>query len=71
MKEELIGKKVTIIFNQKLHKGTIINETKNMIYLKNIKNTKKFIKNTIKITYDDKIIDGKEIIKRPQDRIKR
>jgi RNase P/RNase MRP subunit p29 len=69
MKEELIGKKAEIAFNGKVHKGTIVDETKNMIHLKTDDGLRKFIKQTI-IIKTDKIIEGKKITKRPEDRIK-
>lgn len=69
MKEELIGKKAKIRFNGKVHEGTIVNETKNMLVLKTDDGQKKFIKNTI-IIQTDKIIEGNKITKRPEDRIK-
>lgn len=68
MKEELIGEKAEIKFNEKTHNGEIINETKNMIHLKTKDEIKKFIKTEITIKIQGKQI--KQINKRPEDRIK-
>lgn len=70
MKEELIGKKVKIIHANKDCIGYVIDETKNMIILITKNGSKKFIKNTIKIIINEKIVKGSKIRKRPEDRIK-
>ena len=70
MKQELIGRKVQIIFNNQEINGEIINETKNMVHLKTKTKIKKYVKNSIKIKIKDKIVNGKNISKRPAERIK-
>jgi len=70
MKHEFIGEKAEIKFNDKTYKGMIIDETKNMLSLKTKNQIKKFIKKTIEIKINGKIIQGKKITKRPEERIK-
>jgi RNase P/RNase MRP subunit p29 len=71
MKKELIGLKARILFNNREFTGTIINETKNMLYLQTENNQiKKFIKKNTEIHTKNNKIMGKDIIKRPEDRIK-
>ena len=71
MKEELIGKEAEITESSgKTHKGTIVNETKNMLHLETKNKIKKFIKKTSKIKINVKTIEGEKIAKRPEDRIK-
>ena len=48
--------------------GTVIDETKNMLILDN---GRKLIKENIFIEMDGTVIDGKKIVGRPEDRIKR
>ena len=70
MKGELIGKQADIENNGKTHKGKIIDETRNMLYLETNNKIKKFIKKTSKITIEWQTINGEKITKRPEDRIK-
>ena len=70
MKHELIGKRAEIMHNGVTFKGEIINETKNMVYFKTKKKIKKFIKNSNKLIINNKQINGNNIIKRPEDRVK-
>lgn len=70
MKQELIGKNATITTNNKTFIGKIINETKNLIYLKTKTSTKKLLKTSSKIKITGQEIDGNTILKRPEERIK-
>lgn len=67
---QLIGKQATIIEsnNKELigKQGTITNETKNTITI----NDKKYLKNIITITIQNKIIKGNTIAKQPSERLK-
>jgi ribonuclease P protein subunit POP4 len=67
MKESLIGKQVKINHIE----GKIIDETKNTITIQTKENQKIFEKNTIKLIINNQEIDGKSLIGRPEDRIKR
>ncbi|MBI5880859.1 ribonuclease P protein subunit [archaeon] len=51
-------------------KGRIIDETKSTITIQDGKKTKKIIKEQIKITINGKTTDGKNLIGRPETRIK-
>jgi RNase P/RNase MRP subunit p29 len=70
-KKELIGSSIEIVEskNQSLvgFKGTIIDETKNSLLIKNGK-IKRILKSHVKIKIGDKIIDGKKILKSPENR---
>ncbi|MBU0472016.1 MAG: ribonuclease P protein subunit [Nanoarchaeota archaeon] len=75
LKQEYIGSDIEIIesTNKTLIglKGKVIDETKNTISIKTKNNeTKKLLKNVLKFKIGQKIIDGKTITKKPQDRIK-
>ena len=70
MKHELIGEKAEIKFNDKTFKGIIVDETKNMLSLEIENKEKKFIKKTIEIKINGKTIQGKNITKRPEERVK-
>lgn len=71
MRKELIGKKIKIIESKnktnKGIKGKVIDETKNTITI----DDKKFIKKNITFEIDGKIIEGKDIMFRPEERIKK
>lgn len=71
---ELIGLNIEIIDSRNKtligKKGKIIDETKNMITIQNEKKIR-MIKKDIIFRTKDKIIDGKEIAYRPEERIKR
>ena len=69
-KQEFIGKKVEILYNQRVFVGTIQDETKNMLYLKTKERIIKIIKKSAMIKVEGKIIEGKKIAKRPEERIK-
>ena len=72
-KEELIGKKIKIIDSKNKSligiKGFVINETKNLIFIENGK-LRKVIKDQCVFDVEGKIIEGKDIAKRPEERIK-
>jgi len=73
-KGELIGSTIEIIGSKNKTlvglKGIVVDETKNMIIINN-KGTKKILKSHITFKVDGKIIEGKQIQKRPEDRIKK
>lgn len=77
----IIGRKITIMsssnkFNNN-KTGTIVNETKNMIYLlngKNISRIKKIAKNELNLvkvshSYGDYFINGRMLLGRPEEKI--
>jgi len=70
-KKELIGSSIEVVEskNQSLVglKGIVIDETKNTLTVKS-KKTRKILKGHVKIMVDGKIIDGKKIRKRSEDR---
>lgn len=72
MKRELIGKRIKVI--KSVNKayigitGTVIDETKNMLTLDD---GRKLIKENITIEIDGTVLDGKYIVGRPENRIKR
>jgi RNase P/RNase MRP subunit p29 len=70
-KREFIGKKAEIRYSGSLFKGTIIDETKNLFYLKTDKKLVKIVKKNSTIKINDNIINGKKMAKRPEDRIKK
>ncbi|MEM4397223.1 MAG: hypothetical protein QW757_01200 [Candidatus Woesearchaeota archaeon] len=69
-KDIIIGEKVIIIYNKKNYDAIIIDETKNT--LKALVRNKKltFLKKSSIIKINNKTIHGKDILKRPEDRIK-
>lgn len=72
MRQPLIGKKITVLTSVNRAylgiTGTVIDETKNMLILRS---GKKLIKEAVIIEVNGTIIDGKDIVGRPEDRIKR
>lgn len=70
IRSELIGKHAEVIDSKNKSyigiKGTILNETKNLLEIDN----KKVLKSLITIKIDGQIINGKDIFARPYDRIK-
>lgn len=78
IRRELIGLNCEIVEarNHSLigMKGKIIDETKNILVIKN-KTTKKIIKSQVKMKVNIKtksvIMDGKELVGRPEERIKK
>ncbi len=73
-KGELIGSDIEIIGSKNKTlmgiKGKIIDETKNTLTIKNI-TIKKVLKSHITFKINGKTIEGKNIKKRPEDRIKK
>jgi ribonuclease P protein subunit POP4 len=74
LNEEHIGREV-IIESKNKHidglKGKIIDETKNTYLIKTGRGKKRVIKNQIKIIFlNERLrVDGKKLIKRPEDRV--
>ncbi|MCK4247101.1 MAG: ribonuclease P protein subunit [Methanomicrobia archaeon] len=72
MKRELIGKKIKVVksVNEAYIgiTGTVIDETRNMLTLDD---GRKLIKENITIEMDGTVLDGKYIVGRPENRIKR
>lgn len=69
-KKEFIGKEAEITYAGKVFKGKIIDETKNTLSIETNKKIVMIIKKNAKIKIQDKMINGKKIVKRPEDRIK-
>jgi RNase P/RNase MRP subunit p29 len=69
-KQEFIGKDAQITYNCRVFEGKVIDETKNMIVLKTEKKIIKIIKKNAIIKFGNERIDGKDITKRPEERIK-
>lgn len=74
-KGELIGSSIEIVDskNETLIglKGKVIDETKNMLELQEGKKTRKILKSQITFKINDETVQGKNITKRPEDRIKK
>ena len=70
-KGEWIGVAAKIHYNKNVFEGKIIDETKNTIIIKTQEGEKKILKQNAKIEINGKLIDGKKITKRPEDRIKK
>jgi len=74
-KEELIGKKIKIIESKNKSlvgiEGYVVDETKNMISIESDGETKNIVKDQCVFDVEGKKISGKEIAKRPEERIKR
>jgi RNase P/RNase MRP subunit p29 len=69
-KDILIGEYVLITYNGKNYEGIIVDETKNTIILKTNKKKITLLKKSSTIKISNKTIQGKDIIKRPEERIK-
>lgn len=69
-KQLIIGKTTEVIYNKKKFNGTIIDETKNMVLLESGGRTIRIIKKNAKFIIENKKINGKDISRRPEDRIK-
>jgi len=70
MEEEFIGRKVSLDFNNKKLKGTIINETKFTFRVRTNKGDKTILKKGRTFNINNKEIKGNKILKRPEERIK-
>ncbi|MBU6998797.1 MAG: ribonuclease P protein subunit [Theionarchaea archaeon] len=70
----IIGKELEVIFSTNpadLHsRGTVVDETQNMIQIENGK-LKWLIKKNVVVLLDGRTVDGRELIGRPEDRMKR
>lgn len=55
----LIGKKVTIKYQNKEYAGILINETKNLFVLEINDKLKKFLKNEVEIKIENQFLKGK------------
>ena len=66
----LIGKYAVIEINNIKFEGNIIFETKNTIKIKTNKEEKTILKHNAKITVEDQLINGLEITKKSEERIK-
>ena len=69
-KTEFIGEKAKISCDGRLFEGTIVDETKNMIHLMTKKKVLRLIKKNITIMIRNEKIQGEDITKRPEERIK-
>ncbi len=74
IKEELIGKTITIIESKNKSlvgmKGTVIDETKNILSIEIDGTVKKIVKDQCVFEIDGKKISGTDIAKRTEERIK-
>lgn len=70
IKKEIIGKQVSILYNNKVYDGLVIDETKNLFFIKTKEGTKKIIKKDSKIKIQGQTIQGSKLNKNPIDRIK-
>ena len=74
LRRELIGETIEVVgsTNKSLvgFKGKVVDETKNMIIIKNEK-MKKIMKNQVTIKLNGNLIDGKLLVGRPEDRLKK
>ncbi|MEM2130986.1 MAG: hypothetical protein QXM96_00850 [Candidatus Woesearchaeota archaeon] len=66
----LIGNDAYIFYNKKKYNGKIVDETKNSIKLLTKKKILVFLKKNIIINIKNQKIQGKDIEKRPEERIK-
>ena len=69
-KKEFIGKEAEITYIGNVFTGKIIDETKNTLSIETNKKTVMIIKQNAKIKIHNQTINGKKIVKRPEDRIK-
>jgi len=69
-KKEFIGKEVKIVYGGKEFQGMIVNETKETFTLKTKIKERIFLKSGSIIFIENKKIMGKEISKKPEERIK-
>ena len=70
MKHELVGKTAQVAYNNRVIHGRIVDETKNMIHLETEGKIIKIIKKNAIITIGKQVIQGRDITKRPEERIK-
>lgn len=74
LKSELIGLTTKVVDSENRTnigiEGKIIDETKNMIMIKTIKGVKKLIKKQNKLRFGNTVVDGVELVARPEERVK-
>jgi len=70
-KGEWIGVDTTVHYNNKTFKGKIIDETKNTLTIKTKQGEKKILKTNANFEINGKLVEGKKVTKRPEDRIKK
>ncbi len=70
MKAELIGKKIRARYAGKVFEGVIIDETKNTVKIETNEKIVTVIKKEADFKIQEKLVEGKKIAKRPEDRIK-
>ena len=70
----IIGKEIEVLYSTNpsdLHiRGRVVDETRHMVQVEN-RTMKWLIKKNVIVLLDRKKIDGKELVGRPEDRIKR
>lgn len=73
IKDGFIGKKIKVIDAKNPSnigiEGVVIDETENMFIIKNHE-TKKIVKQNVTIKIGNDIIEGRKLVKRPEERIK-
>jgi len=73
LRQEFIGLKAKVLASKdpslKGIEGTIIDETKNMIIIETNRGIKKIAKDIVKLEINGKIVEGRKIKYRPEDRI--
>jgi RNase P/RNase MRP subunit p29 len=71
----IIGKKIRVLYSTNPCDGHItgrvVDETKNMMQVENEPELKWLIKKNVIVLLDGQRIDGRELVGRPEDRIKR
>ncbi len=75
MKDELIGKKIKIIESNNKSlvgmKGIVVNESKNILSVEVDGEVKKIVKDLCVFDIEGRKVSGKEIAKRPEERLKK
>lgn len=71
MKQELIGCHAKVVYSGAELIGVITDETMHMLHLETSRGLKKIIKKNATIMINNITISGKDIDKRPEDRIKK
>lgn len=74
-RDEFIGKSIRVLKSSNPsevgHAGCVVDESRNMLVIDTETGEKKLIKKNVVIEMNGKIIYGKDIVGRPEDRIKR
>lgn len=75
MRDEFIGKFIRVLKSSNPFDvgitGRVVDESRNMLVIETEDGEKKLIKKTVVIDMNGKIIYGKDIVGRPEDRLKR